>query len=677
VNLNNFFAELKRRNVYKVAVAYAVVGWLLLQAASILLPTFEAPGWAMKVLVAVIAAGFLIALVVAWAFELTPQGIKRAEDVDLAAPGKNRAWIVVVVIAGALSIGLFFLGRYTAPRQLADSVSSAKSIAVLPFENRSEDKANAYFADGIQDEILTRLAKIADLKVISRTSTQRYKSSPENLPEIAKQLGVAHVLEGSVQKAGEQVRVTVQLIRSASDSHVWAEHYDRKLTDIFAVESEIAEKIAHSLQAKLTPREQQAVTARPTENTAAYDAYLRGLDFMTRPGMSLENLTGAADQFSQAVHLDPNFALAWASLSGACASLYFDQLDTTPARKEAARVAAETATKLAPDAPETLMANAFYRYHIQRDYEGARILFEKIRKEVPSNSDAIEALAFIARRQSRWSDALKLFEEAARLNPRNPELLINLAWTFSMLRQIPAATEIADRALAILPGDPGLLTNKALLYQMAGDVPAAASALAQLDPALSGESIVFARSSQFLLERRYSDGVEFLKKTLSKPGSKLGFTTGLFGLSLAYVQKLAGDKIAAKATYLHAVDELETVQREQPTNALIVSGLAAAHAGLGNKEAALREGERAIAMLPATEDPVVGPIIEESLARTEVEVGEFDRALARLERLLITPYGAYPITQATLRLDPSFDPIRSHPRFQKLVSGPEPKTIYK
>ncbi|PYK13071.1 MAG: hypothetical protein DME65_02765 [Verrucomicrobia bacterium] len=292
MNRRNFFAELKRRNVYKVAVAYAVAGWALAQGIAQVFPLFNVPNWALRLIVLTIVIGFPIALGIAWAFELTPEGLKRTEDVDRAGRRipKKHAWIYVVVVGAAISVALFFLGRYsagnkTAPRQREAATASAmsdKSIAVLPFENLSEDKANAYFAEGIQEEILTRLAKIADLKVISRTSTQHYKSAPENLFEIAKQLGVANILEGSIQKAADQVRVNVQLIRAASDSHLWAETYDRKLTDIFGVESEVAKAIADALQAKLTGGEQQALTVKPTSNSEAYDAYLRGLALEAR-----------------------------------------------------------------------------------------------------------------------------------------------------------------------------------------------------------------------------------------------------------------------------------------------------------------------------------------------------------------------------------------------------------
>src|SRR5437016_867664 len=310
----NFFSELKRRNVYKVAVAYAVVGWLLVQVTTQVFPIFEIPNWALRLIVLAIIIGFPVALMLAWAFELTPEGLKRTEDVDLATQPhtKSHAWIYVAVVAGAISVSLFFLGRYTARNgsSASSSATLGKSIAVLPFESLSDDKANAYFAAGIQDEILARLSQIADLKVISKTSTQQYKSAPANLREIAQQLGVAHILEGSVQKANDQVRVTVQLINASNDAHLWASTYDRKLMDIFGVESEIAKSIADSLQAKLTGREEQALAVKPTNNTEAYDAYLRGLAFEGRRPFSFETLGDAMGLYERAVQLDPNFALA-------------------------------------------------------------------------------------------------------------------------------------------------------------------------------------------------------------------------------------------------------------------------------------------------------------------------------------------------------------------------------
>jgi TolB-like protein/Tfp pilus assembly protein PilF len=319
VNLSNFLAELKRRNVYKVAVAYAVAGWALSQGIAQVFPVFDIPNWAIRMIVLLIVVGFPVAVVFAWFFEITPEGVKRTEVADAmpkVATQKKRAWIYVVVIGGAISIALFFLGRYTVGSKTAVAAPNDipnKSIAVLPFDSLSEDKSNAYFAEGVQDEILTRLAKVADLKVISRTSTQRFKSAPSDLRDIAKQLGVMNILEGSVQKANDQVRVNVQLINAMNDAHLWAEIYDRKLTDIFATESDIAKTIAETLQVKLTGSEKTAMSKKPTANSEAYELYLKGRFFWNkRTGADLRK---AIDYFNQAIAKDPNYALAYSGLA--------------------------------------------------------------------------------------------------------------------------------------------------------------------------------------------------------------------------------------------------------------------------------------------------------------------------------------------------------------------------
>jgi serine/threonine-protein kinase len=347
VNLRNFFAELKRRNVYKVAIAYAVVAWLLMQVATQVFPFLEIPNWAIRLVIMLIVIGFPIALVIAWAFELTPEGLKRTEFADELPKksARSRAWIYVVIVAGAISVSLFFFGRYTAiSKQSGLSEVPAKSIAVLPFENLSGNPENAYFTDGIQEEILMRLAKVADLKVVSRTSTVRYKRSPDNLREIAMQLGVANVLEGSVQRTADRVHVNVQLIKAASDAHLWAEAYDRKLTDIFAVESEIAKTIADTLQAKLTGSEQSAIAAQPTQNTEAHQLYLKGRYFWNR--RTGENLKKALAYFEQAAEKDPHYALAYAGMADSCLLIPVYGAGTPQAYLPRARDAAQKAVEL-------------------------------------------------------------------------------------------------------------------------------------------------------------------------------------------------------------------------------------------------------------------------------------------------------------------------------------------
>ena len=422
--------------------------------------------------------GFPIALILAWAFELTPEGIKRTESADelpSKSGGPHRAWIYVVIIAGAISVGLFFLGRYTASHGAGarQTESFEKSIAVLPFENLSDDKANAYFATGIQDEIMTRLAKIADLKVISRTSTQQYQSTPGNLSQIAKQLGVAHVLEGSVQKVGEQVRVNVQLIRADHDSHLWAETYDRKLTDIFGVESDVAKSIAQALQAKLSGHEEQAFGAKPTSNPEAYDAYLRGLAAEGESIRSVYPIQKAISFYKRAVHLDPNFALAWSRLSRAHSSLYPSFGDST----EAAKRALETAQKLQPDSPETLLALAQYQYSELHDYDAARTTFLRVSKMLPGNSEIPAALAQIARHQGKWEEAVAYYDQALVLDPRNAELLTETADNYDDLRRFDNALKLYDRALEIRPNDMDLLASKAGIYQAQGNLTQAAKCL--------------------------------------------------------------------------------------------------------------------------------------------------------------------------------------------------------
>ena len=679
--MTNFLVELKRRNVYKVAVAYAVVAWLLIQAASILFPTFEAPGWAMKVFVAIVAAGFPVALVLAWAFELTPEGVQRA-SASTAAPlhgTRSRRRMFWTCIAIGLLTGVvfsFYLLRVRggALRQAA-GVTSRRAVAVLPFENLSEDKANSYFTDGMQDEIITRLAKIGHLKVISRTSTLPYRNKLEKLSEIGRQLGVGHVVEGTVQRINDRVRVNVQLVEVATDEHLWAELYDRKISDVFEVQSEVATRIADALRAQLSGGERAAIAQKPTSNLAAYDAYLRGIDLNARPGQSGENLIRAADAFTEAVALDAEFAQAWAALSRAQAEIIFQQVDLTPARKEAARAAAQAATRLSPNSAETLLANAYFRYHVERDYNGARVLFERIRREVPSSSEAVWALARVARRQSRWKESLALYEEAAKLNPRDAHLTLDRAWTFSMLRDDARTGEMIERTLAINPDDPEVLVNKTRFLQVTGDLAGARGALDRIPAEFRIQQAEDIRAQQLFLERRFADAVQFETQLVARRASVVSDSLSALQF-LGWAKARGGDAAGAKEAYLEAAAGLEQLQAKEPDNPYIVSSLALTHAGLGNKERALHEAERAVALLPASADPVYGPIFEEYLAQVEAEVGEPARAIARLKHLLSIPYGAFPLSQALLRVDPVWDALRPHPDFKALIEGPEPQTIY-
>jgi TolB-like protein/Flp pilus assembly protein TadD len=452
VNPKNFLSELKRRNVYKVAIAYGVVAWLLLQAASILFPTFEAPSWTMKVFVAMTALGFPIALIIAWAFELTPEGIKRTEvaDEERTERSRNRAWIYVMIVAGALSIGLFFLGRYTSSKTSESSELPAKSIAVLPFENLSHDPDNAYFADGIQEEILTRLAKIADLKVISRTSTQHYKSAPENLPDIAKQLGVANILEGSVQKAGDSVRVNVKLIQAASDSHLWADTYDRKLTDIFGVESEVAKAIAETLQAKLTGSEEHALSVRPTDNPVAHQLYLKGRFFWNK--RTGNDLRKSVDYFNQAIAADPNYALAYVGLADAYVlmPLYGGGAprDCYPQAKAAAKKALELHDALGE--AYTSLARVLCSYDF--DFSQGTREFQRAIELNPNYATAHQWYGFDLLCLGRFNEAIAELKRAIELDPLSLVINTDLGNAYIYARRYDEAIEQLRKTLEMDPG---------------------------------------------------------------------------------------------------------------------------------------------------------------------------------------------------------------------------------
>ena len=556
-----------------------------------------------------------------------------------------------------------------------------KSIAVLPFENLSSDKENAYFADGIQDEILTRLSKIADLKVISRTSTQHYKSAPANLPEIARQLGVAHVLEGSVQKSGDAVRVNVQLIKAANDSHLWADIYDRKLTDIFAVESDVAKAIAEQLRAKLTGQEEQVLANRPTENPEAHDAYLRGLAYVLKSGNTPANTLGAQKHLKEAVGLDPKFALSWALLSYIDARGYLTQnLQPTVALREEARQAAETALTLQPNLGEAVLAKGYYHYACLKDYDTAVRYFEEARQLLPNSSRISELLAYVTRRQGRWDESDSHFNEAEQLDPRNINLLYQHAISYIVLRRFPLALKKLDQVLNISPDDVDTLVQKATVAQAVGDLPAAAGLLASLRPAADKTTALETQVYQTILERRSTQSIPRLKEILTKPDPALGYLNSELRFWLGWAQDLSGDHAAANETWRQARGELESFLKEQPENYSLMVDLALTCISLGDKATAVALSERAMAAIPIEKDAIDGPRVVEALARVTAQAHESNRAIATLEKLLSLPYqglmaGRAPLTSAFLRLDPMFDLLRNDPRFQALVTSPHAEKL--
>ena len=582
-------------------------------------------------------------------------------------------WTAIAAVLFALAA--IIAGRVTFSRY---RMQSEKSIAVLPFENLSEDKANAYFADGIQDEILTRLAKIADLKVISRTSTQQYQSKPGNLREIANQLGVAHILEGSVQKSGDAVRVNVQLIKAANDSHLWADTFDRKLTDIFSVESEVAKAIAEQLRAKLTGREEQVIAAKPTDNPAAYDAYLRGLAYTLKTGNTPANALGAQKYLREAVRLDPKFALSWALLSYVDSVGYTSlSLQPTVALREEARQAAETALTLQPNLGEAVLAKGYYHYSCLKDYDTAVRYFEQARQLLPNSSRIPESMAYVERRRGQWDRSESYFNEAERLDPRDVSLLTQHALFYMELRRFPEAVRKFDQVLDITPDDLDTLVLKAAIAQAEGDLPRAATILAPLHPATDDSGTLEIQAYQAILERRPAQIIPRLKEILAKPDPALGFYNGELRFWLGWAQEVAGDQAGAQESWQQARSELEPFLKKQSENVGLIADLTLINMGLGDKAAALALSEQAMAANPIEKDAVDGPIPIETLARVAARVGEPDRAITALQKLLSIPYNgalaAAPLTPALLRLDPMFDPLRNDPRFQKLAASEAPK----
>jgi serine/threonine protein kinase/tetratricopeptide (TPR) repeat protein len=552
-----------------------------------------------------------------------------------------------------------------------------KGIAVLPFENLSPDPDNAYFADGIQEEILTRLANIADLKVISRNSTQRYKSTPRNLSQIAKELGVANILEGSVQRVADQVRVNVQLINTQTDSPFWADSYDRKLTDIFSVESEIAKRIAESLQAKLTGREEQALALKPTSNPEAYDAYLRGLAYTLKPNTT-DNCLGAQKHLREAVRLDPKFALAWALLSYTDGRGYLtESLQPTLALREEARQAAETAFALQPNSGEAILAKGYYHYYCLKDYDTAVRYFEQARQLLPNSSRIPELLAYVARRRGQWDRSESYFNEAERLDPRNVAVLTQHAISYISLRRFGEAERKLDQVLDVTPDDVDTLARIAAIAQAEGDLPRASALLAPLHPTSHDPSVLETQVYQAILERRPEAIIPRLKEVLARLDPALGYISGQLRFWLAWTQQVAGAHVAAEETWRQARSELESLLKEQPENHSPFGILALTNAGLGDKAAALALSERAMAALPIEKDAIIGHAPIEILARVAAQVGEPDRAITALQKLLSVPYAGplaedLPLTPALLRLDPMFDPLRNDPRFQKLCEEKQP-----
>jgi TolB-like protein/Tfp pilus assembly protein PilF len=678
----SFFAELKRRNVYKVAVAYAVVGWLLVQVATQVFPFFEIPNWAVRLIVLLIVIGFPMALVIAWAFELTPEGLKRTEDVDLTAaahqPGK-RTWIFVVIIAGAMSLSLFFIGRYTAPNSISASSSElpAKSIAVLPFENLSEDKANEYFASGMHDMILTKMAAIGDLKVISRTSTEKYASHPDDLKTIARQLGVATILEGSVQKSGNSVLINVQLIDAASDHHLWAEAYPRTLDNIFGVEGEVAQKVADALKAKLTPTESASVASVPTHNREAYDLYLRA-NANLRRGTDASALIPkvvplAIELYQQALAKDPGFALAAAELAQAHMTMYWFAPDHTAERLASAKAMAEQALRLQPDLGAAHFALGLYWYFGHRDYAQALQQLEVARKAAPNDAQLEQYFAAIDRRQGRWDDAIATYQRATTLDPLSNLLFDQLAATYSCVRRYADADRAYVQATAVARDPIEERINRAFNNVVwKADLEPLRSARGSVTPGsddYAGNASVF-----YLLAWWSRDYAAAIKTAETDPAanwtdqSNVAFPRRLY---LAWAYAANADNAKAQPLYVELHTQMQAALQQRPDDADLHLTLAFAAAGLGLRDEATREGRKATGLMPVSRDHFSGPGYLTWLAQLYARVGDNKRAIDTLGQVLALPFSGAAVSPALLKLDPVWDALRKDPRFQKLIADSE------
>lgn len=664
--LNGFFCELKRRKVYRVAVGYAVVGWLLIQVAATIFPALEFPGWTLRFVIVTVLAGFPIVLVLAWAFDVGPHGFEKTPP--LAAPEDCppalRPWrrnIFVLAAVGAaiaLTAGFFVLPRVSARRL-------EKSIAVLPFDNLSNDPANAYFADGLHDDVLTSLANVGDLKVISRTSVLPYRGQAHNIRDIGKALGVGNILEGTVRRDGNRIRLVVQLIDARTDEHLWAEDYDRELTDVFAIQSALAQEIAAQLKARLSPGEKARMETKPTQNNEAYLLYVRARPIAT--GSDTEERKKAIPLFEEAIRLDPAFALAHAQLGWLESWLYFS-VDPGAARLERARRAVQEAMRLAPDLPQAHLAMGFFHYYCERDYERALKEFAIAQRGLPNDADIPRAIGAIERRQGKWAQSTENYLKAVALNPRDAVLLRNLALNYVATRDYAKAAEIFDRAVALAPRDFEMRSLRAWVdvhwkgdFTRFNELLATASTETDLSPVAA-----LARFNVQLFQRRYDEALASLEKT---PFENLrGATSAPLPKTFlaGQVYRAMGKSEEARAAYMQALAAAERAVAESPEEPARRMVLALIYAGLGRKEDALREGNRAVELLPETTDALNGAILKISLARIHTIVGNHEEAIALLERSLGTIGGA---TVNELRFDPTWDALRSNPRFRALIPG--------
>ena len=676
---SHFFSELKRRNVYKVAVAYGIVAWLLIQIATQTFPFFGVPSWVVRAVILILALGLPVALVFAWAFELTPEGLKRTKEISLAKSTVRKtgrkldAFIIVVLLC---VIGFLLYPRFKRSNPPSNQVD--KSIAVLPFDNFSDDKENAFFADGIQDDILTSLSKIRDLRVISRTSVMPYRgASKNNLRQIAEALGVVNILEGSVRRRENQVVVSVQLIDARNDRQIWGKRYDRPLADSLGLQGELAAEIASELRATLSPEEKVRVETKPTKNPEAYVLYLKARTFESNPDRFFEDYSVAEKLYGQAIQHDPSFALAHARLAATLARIY-QWFDTTDERKAQIKKEVETALGLRPDMGEGHFALALYYYYAEKDYEKALEEFATAGAALPNDSEVGYFAAAIRRRQGRWTENIELLKKCQALDPGNANVAQELAYSYRYLRDWPEAKRMQRRVSELAPGSLNAEIDLAYIdFWSQGSTTALKEALAEI-PAGVDQAGLTSRSRWDLamIERDYDAADramtacaldEFQSNGQPTPKS---FYRGCVALA-------RGDQAAARKYFELALPRFREAVEQSPDTAVRHANLGLLYVFMDRKEEAIREGRRAVELLPESKDAMSGPWISGYLAMIYARLGDLDSALPLLEHLLTAP--AYidhthcSITYSDLRKRWQWDPVRNDPRFQRLLSA-EPTT---
>ena len=669
--MNEFFQRLKQRKLVQWAIAYVAAAFALLQGIDIVAQQFGWPEGVRRGITLALIVGFFVTLVLAWY-----HGERGAQNV-------TGTELLIIGLVLALGGGLLWRFAATAhvsghtPLPLPNEKTTAptvtipdKSIAVLPFENLSEDKANAYFATGIQNEILTRLAKIGALKVISHTSTQEYPARPGNLAEIARELAVANVLEGSVQKAGDRVHINVQLIRAATAEHLWAESYDRKLEDIFGVQVEVAASVAGALKATLTGAEHSTLQQRPTNNPDAYDAYLRGLAYSLRPGVYESDILNAIKYFGQAVALDPKFALAWGWLARENALGYqYDIGSNVPALLEAAKDAVGKVIELQQNLGESHLAEGYFHFYCEHNYNSAIASFEKAQQLAPGNSQILEALAAVWRRKGEWQRSLEYFQQAKALDPRDVQLLCSLATLHRELRQYPAVLNLCDQVLEISPGNLVASAIKAYSYQDEGNLPEAATLLSRLHLEPDSEDFPI-QVDQWRYERHYADALAVLKAAIEGRDRPLrNWQKAYYTHALGLLQQFSGDAVGARATWQRVENDSEEL-RSSTDDLGSAYRLACAYAALGDKTKAFATVDRFEAVKRPLDDLLVQAFFVEYKARIAAIAG--DKNLA-LEQLAISAQKPAGVSYGNLKFDPLWDPLRGDPRFEKIVASLAPQ----